>query len=334
MDNEFNTENNGITPINLANINFSHEYRIEKTVEEIKKHKFIDPLYDAGFKAFLSDEQAQVSFLNGVFHTDDSNRIESVTIKNSEINIIFPATKQFRLDIRAKTSNGMSINVEMQKARPDYFVDRVLLQHGAFLLQSKYEWDKQIFDESPSTLSEEERANREIHRYEIPPTYAIWICDFPLGKQTSYRGDWAIRNDRGLTLSDKIKYITYDLTKFTKPLEEIKTAEDRWLYLLKQAGTAENLPDFDDDVISTAIRRLLVNKASDNFIKEQASDMVFTEEQLDRIALANVRARAKVRAEGAEEERAKNEAANNRKAEFLRANKVPEDIISAMLAIK
>ena len=77
-----------------------------------------------------------------------------------------------------------------------------------------------------------------------------------------------------------------------------------------------------------------MNKASDNFIKEQASDMVFTEEQLDRIALANVRARAKVRAEGAEEERAKNEAANNRKAEFLRANKVPEDIISAMLAIK
>ena len=298
MEKQMTSENNGIMPINLVNRNFSHEFLVEKTVEEIKKHKYINPLYDTGFKAFLSDEQALVNFLNGVFQTDEHNRIESVIIKNSEISFVFPAVKQFRLDIRATTSNGMCFNVEMQKARPDYFVDRILLQHGAFLLQSKYEWDKLNFGETPSSISKEERAKREIHRYEIPPTYAIWICDFPLGKQTSYRGDWAVRDERGLTLSEKIKYITYDLTKFMKPIEEIRTVEDRWLYLLKHAGTAENLPDFDDDVIAKAIRRLLVNKASDNLIKEQASDMVFTEEQLDRIALADVRARAIVRAEG------------------------------------
>ena len=136
------SENNGILPINLVNRNLSHEFLVEKTVEEIKKHKYINPLYDAGFKAFLSDEHTLLSFLNGVFQTDERNRIESVVIKNTEINIIFPAVKQFRLDIRATTSNGLCFNVEMQKARPDYFVDRVLLQHSAFVLQSKYEWDQ------------------------------------------------------------------------------------------------------------------------------------------------------------------------------------------------
>ena len=40
------------------------------------------------------------------------------------------------------------------------------------------------------------------------------------------------------------------------------------------------------------------------------------------------------RAEGVKEERAKNEAANSRRADFLRSKNVPDDIIEAMLAIK
>jgi hypothetical protein len=291
------SENSGIVPISLADRDLYREQWVDKTVEEIKKHKYLNPLYDAAFKAFLSDEQALKSFLNGVFK-DDRNKIESVVIKNPEINMIFPVVKPFRLDIRAKTSNGYCINVEMQKARPDYFVDRMFLQQSAFLIQSKYEWDQANFGDMPSNLSDEERAKREIHRYEIPPTYTIWICDFPVPKQKSYRGDWSVRNEKGLTLSDKVMYIVYDLTKFNKPYEEIRTAEDRWLYLLKHAGTAESLPDFKDDIIAKAINRLLVNRASDKLLKEQAKDMVMTEEELDYLAMLKVRARSEGKAEG------------------------------------
>ena len=279
-------------------ITTSRDQLVDKTIEEIKKHTYLDPLFDAAFKAFLSDEEALVNFLNGVFHLNENSRIKSVVIKNSEINFIFPSIKQFRLDIRAKTSNGICINVEMQKARPDYFIDRVLLQQSAFMLQSKYEWDKYNFDDLPTNLTKEERAEREIHRYEVPPTYAIWICDFPIGKQKVFRGDWAVRNKKGLTLSDKMMYILYDLTKFNKPYEKIETAEDRWLYLLKHAGNAENLPDFDDSVIAKAIHRILVDKASEKLIKDQANDMVWTEEELDRWALLEVRAEQKAIAKG------------------------------------
>jgi hypothetical protein len=45
----------------------------------------------------------------------------------------------------------------------------------------------------------------------------------------------------------------YDLTQFSKKREEINTAEDRWLYLLKNAGSSDDLPDFDDGVIAKAI---------------------------------------------------------------------------------
>ena len=198
----------------------SREIWIQQTYEEIKKRTYLDPLYDAAFKAFLNDEQALISFLNGVFHLEGEKRIVSVTVKNTEVNILFPGPKTFRLDIRATTSNGYCINVEMQKAKHSRFIERILLQHSAFMLQSKYEWDQDFFKESARDLSDEERALREASRYEIPPTFAIWICDFHLEKQSGYRGTWGIRNEKGLTLTDKVKYILYDLTQFDKTEEQ------------------------------------------------------------------------------------------------------------------
>ena len=239
-----------------------------------------------------------MSFLNGVFHLEGDNRITSVTVKNTEVNIIFPQVKSFRLDIRATTSNGLSVNIEMQKAKHRRFIDRILLQHSAFLLQSKYEWDHEFFKNPQKDLTDEERARREERRYEIPPTYAIWICDFAVEQQDSYRDTWAIRNSKGLTITDKVKYILYDLTRFNKTLDSVRTTEDRWLYLLKHAGGANDLPDFGDDVISQAIKRILVVNASDKLIKEQARDMVFTEEELDYLASLKVRARREGESKG------------------------------------
>ena len=95
-----------------------------------------------------------------------------------------------------------------------------------------------------------------------------------------------------------MKYILYDLTRFNKTLDDIRTDEDRWLYLLKNAGSASNLPDFDDDIIAQAINRLLVKNASGTLLKEQATNMVMTEEELDYLASLKVRARAEGRAEG------------------------------------
>ena len=268
----------------------SREYWEEKTYEEIKKSTYLNPLFDPGFKAFLGEEQTLKSFLNGVFHLESEHKIESVSIKNIEINIIFPTTKTFRLDIRATTADGRNIDIEMQKAKPAHFVERVLLQHSAFLLQSKYEQDKDFLDNFPEKPTDKERHERDDRFYKIPQTIAIWICDFHIENQDGYRGSWMVKNEKGLTVTDKIEYIMYDLTQFSIPKDKIRTDEERWLYLLKTAGTSDNLPDFDDRVIANAIKRLLVKTASEKLLREQAKNMVMTEEELDYLASLKVRA--------------------------------------------
>ena len=268
----------------------SREYWEEKTYEEIKKSTYLNPLFDPGFKAFLGEEQTLKSFLNGVFHLESEHKIESVSIKNIEINIIFPTTKTFRLDIRATTADGRNIDIEMQKAKPAHFVERVLLQHSAFLLQSKYEQDKDFLDNFPENPTDKERHERDDRFYKIPQTIAIWICDFHIENQDGYRGSWMVKNEKGLTVTDKIEYIMYDLTQFSIPKENIRTDEERWLYLLKAAGASDNLPDFDNRVIANAIKRLLVKNASEKLLREQAKNMVMTEEELDYLASLRVRA--------------------------------------------
>ena len=281
------SENKNTTQFSITT---SREYWEEKTYEEIKKATYLNPLFDPGFKAFLGEDQALKSFLNGAFHLDVEHRIESVSIKNIEINIIFPATKTFRLDIRATTADGRCFNIEMQKAKPAHFVERVLLQHSAFLLQSKYEQDKDFLDNFPENPTDKERHERDDRFYKIPQTIAICICDFHIEYQDGYRGSWMVKNEKGLTVTDKIEYIMYDLTQFSIPKDKIRTDEERWLYLLKTAGTSDNLPDFDDRVIANAIKRLLVKTASEKLLREQAKNMVMTEEELDYLASLKVRA--------------------------------------------
>jgi len=286
----------------------SCEYWEEKTYEEIKKSTYLNPLYDPGFKAFLGDEEALKSFLNAALRLGGDHRIDAVVIKNVEINIVFPNTKTFRLDIRATTADGRCIDVEMQKAKPAHFIERVLLQHSAFLLQSKYEQDKDFLDNFPNNPSDKERKEREDRFYMIPSTIAIWLCDFHVEGQAKYRGAWKLKNERGLPVTEKIEYIMYDLTLFKVLYEEIRTDEHRWLYLLKHAGTSENLPDFGNRVYANAIKRILVKNASEKLLREQAHEMVWTEEELDHLAAMRERAREEGLEKGREQERVENQA--------------------------
>ena len=67
MANENNTTTKPYIVKNETILGDAREFCEQQKLEEIKSKKYLDPLYDAAFKAFLNDEQALVCFLNGVF---------------------------------------------------------------------------------------------------------------------------------------------------------------------------------------------------------------------------------------------------------------------------
>ena len=57
----------------------SREFWEQKTYEEIKKHTYLDPLYDAAFKAFLNNQQRTLQMKNapGAKHPVTKSRLRS-----------------------------------------------------------------------------------------------------------------------------------------------------------------------------------------------------------------------------------------------------------------
>ena len=147
-------------------------------------------------------------------------------------------------------------------------------------------------------------------------------------KQDGYRGSWTVKNEKGLPVTDKVKYIMYDLTLFDIPQEKICTDEQRWLYLLKTAGKSDGLPDFGDRVIAAAIKRILVKNASEQLLRDQAKNMVMTEEELDYLAFLKVRAEEQGRAIGEAKGRAIGEVIGEAKGRDKRNEEMALDMLA------
>ena len=68
-----------------------------------------------------------------------------------------------------------------------------------------------------------------------------------------------------------MRYIIVDLTKFNKPKDKLENDEDRWLYILKNAGSSSSLPEFDNPTFEDALRRIECDSANDELLIRQAN---------------------------------------------------------------
>ena len=62
-----------------------------------------------------------------------------------------------------------------------------------------------------------------------------------------------------------------DLTKFDKKFEELESDEDRWLYILKNAGSSRSSIKIGNPTIEDALRRIECGTASEELLIRQAN---------------------------------------------------------------
>ena len=294
-----------------------------RVIPEIFRGKtYLDPTYDPAFKAFFAGEETLKGFLNDLLHLEGNERIATLTFKCEEENRFrTPEPAKTVFDIFATTGTGRFFDIEMQRAEHDFFIDRVFFYNSFLSIKAKQDMEK-----SPEfqALGERERTAR---RYEIPETVSIWICNFDL-KETEGRcidywsthSEEAARCGNAKPISRKNRYIMVNLPRFSKTLEEIEGPEERWLYLLKNAGQGSQLPDFGNDAFESALERIRVDLADDGLLNSQEAKMV-TQEEIDcRLASAELRGEAR----GAKAAAA---AKAREMAKGLREDGVPMDII-------
>ena len=120
----------------------------------------------------------------------------------------------------------------------------------------------------------------------MPKLYSIWICDFEipeLKEIAEYRDEFSLYSKNLIhhgnlkTLTPKNSYIIYELQKFSKTANKLVTAEDKWLYILKNAGS-QTIPQFTDETFAAALNRIAVNDENENLLEKQEKEIAMTED--------------------------------------------------------
>ena len=251
---------------------------VKNDIESVRKKfeglMYLDPRCDPAFKALLDSEDSLVNFLNGIMHLEGDDAIQSLTYKiQQEENFRLPEPYGVKFDIGAHTKVGKRIDVEMQQVKLKEYIPRMMIYNAFLLLRAKNDYNKEIgFHDLPD-------AEKEKFRYKLPEIYSIWIMDHPvdfMGKGI-YRDEVALYNKSNVgkvdcaPISLENKYIIIDLTKFDKKFEELESDEDRWLYILKNAGSSRSSIKFGNPAIEDALRRIECGTASEELLIRQAN---------------------------------------------------------------
>ena len=278
MDGEcFFVHKNGDFRMNIDDEALFETYDRINNVESARKkfegQKYLDPRCDPAFRALLDSEDALVNFLNAILHFEGENAIQSLTYTVQQDEIFhLPEPYRVKFDIGAKTKAGKRIDVEMQKLKLNDYIDRMMIYNAFLLLRAKNDYNKEIdFQNMPD-------AQKKRFRYKLPEIYSIWIMDYPVQfMENVYRDEVGLYNlssvgkESCIPISTKNKYIIVDLTKFDKSKDKLETDEDRWLYILKNAGSSSSLPEFDNPTFEDALRRIECDTASDELLIRQAN---------------------------------------------------------------
>lgn len=293
------------------------EKLVKKKVAELKRHTFFDPTYDANFKRIFSKDSTLIHFLNAILHLEGKRKIKSVKRKKPSVTLSSKiGNEEVRFDVHAQLENGNFIDLEMQRAEHEDFIDRMELYASQLAINSKID-----FDQNRPTEDVED------HPYQMPQTYSVWICKFEVDFCKSYREEIGlfrfsdVGSREALPIYDKKKYIIVDLKKY-KPTGR-EPPEALWLEVFTKMASASKAPKTRDKEIANVYRTMLVKGTPEDLITEIAKGMVTQAEISTRIGTARREGRLEERK--LQEEQHQMERVNLIKKN-LQKGKTPEDV--------
>ena len=186
-----------------------------KQVEE----RYISLLTDFGFKRIFGtamNKDLLICFLNSLFN--GKQVVKDVSYLNPEHVGDVYTDRRAIFDVYCEGENGEKFIVEMQNAYQTYFKDRALF-YSTFPIREQApkgnEWDfklNHVYTVALLNFSMNEDAfDKEKIRHHVQ------LCDTATHK----------------IFYDKLEYIYVEISKFNKPLEELDTLYEKWLYALK-----------------------------------------------------------------------------------------------------
>jgi predicted transposase/invertase (TIGR01784 family) len=217
--------------------------KVKETREERETSVFMNPRTDFGFKKLFFDKELLIAFLNEVLEREEIVDIEYLPAEqlgesSSDRRAIF--------DIYCSTAKKENVIVEMQVGRQACFADRAL------------------FYAASSIRSQAPRG--EDWNYQLKAVYLVAVLDFDIFTEKE-DGDYVMeraflmRERTKTRFSDKLDFLFIELQKFRKPLRELETNTDKWLYCLKNLDKLKSRPAvFNGDIFERLFKKARIKR--------------------------------------------------------------------------
>ncbi|PID90419.1 MAG: hypothetical protein CSA97_02965 [Bacteroidetes bacterium] len=189
---------------------------------------YINPFTDFGFKRLFGQEENKdllISFLNELLRGEQV--IRELTYLKTEHLGSTQFDRRAIFDLYCENERGEKFIVELQRAKQKFFKDRTIF-YSTFPIQQEAkpnDWD-----------------------FRLRHVYTIAILDFVFDDDTGapqkYRYDVKLmETELKEVFYDKLTFIYLLMPKFNKPLEELKTGFEKWLYAIKHLYRLADRPD-------------------------------------------------------------------------------------------
>jgi predicted transposase/invertase (TIGR01784 family) len=189
-------------------------------------NRYINPFTDFGFKKLFGEEVNKdllVDFLNSLL--PEKHRIKDLSYKKTDQLGESLVDRRAVFDIYCQSEAGDKFIVELQKAKQNFFKDRSVFY---------------------ATFPIREQADRGEWNFELAAVYCIGILDFVFEEDKEnpdYLHRVQLKDQRNAVFFDKLTFIYLEMPKFEKREDDLETANDRWLYFIKNLSEFDHIPE-------------------------------------------------------------------------------------------
>ena len=187
--------------------------------------KYLNPFTDFGFKKLFGSEPNKdllIDFLNQLL--PPQHQIQDLTYARNEQMGRSEFDRRAIFDLFCTSQSGERFIVEVQRAKQNYFKDRSVY-YASFPIQ--------------------EQAKRGEWNYQLAPVYLVGILDFIFAENqddTEVYHRVQLKDQRNRVFYDKLTFIYLELPKFSKTEDELDSAFDKWLYVIKHLPNLTDRP--------------------------------------------------------------------------------------------
>jgi len=191
--------------------------------------KYINPFTDYGFKRIFGEEANKdllMDFLNELLR-EEQGEIKHITYLKTEHLGATEIDRKAIFDLYCENEQGEKFIVELQKTKQDFFKDRALYY---------------------STFPIQEQAKKgSLWNFELKAIYTIAILDFVFDedKKDTNKYKYFVKLsdiETNKVFYEKLTFVYLEMPKFKKPLEEIETHFEKWLYVLRHLNELDKMP--------------------------------------------------------------------------------------------